>query len=240
MTAQFLDLWSDLSHTPLLWLTVTLVIYQAATWLYRRARAFPVLNPVLISIITVVALLLATGTPYEDYFDGARFIHFLLGPATVALAIPLHTYLRRVRELALPIAVALPIGALTAILSAVGLGRVLDLPTPVVLSLAPKSVTTPIAMGVAEQIDGVPSLTAVFVILTGILGGIMAPLLLDLLRVRDPSARGFAMGVTSHGIGTARALQMSEEAGAFSGLGMGLNGILTSFLVPLLMRLLGM
>jgi predicted murein hydrolase (TIGR00659 family) len=236
---RLIDVWQSLDGTPLLWLSVTLVVYQFAQWLYRRTE-IAWLNPVLTSIAAVAGILLVTGTDYADYFEGARLIHFLLGPATVALAVPLYQRIGKLRRMAAPIAVALVVGSLTAIAAAVGLGRLLGASTPTLLSLAPKSVTTAIAMGVSEKIGGLPPLTAVLVILTGIIGAVSARYLLDLLRVRDQSIRGFAIGLASHGIGTARAFQMDEEAGAFSGLGMGLNGILTALLIPLLAKLLGL
>lgn len=237
--ARLLAVGRELAATPLLWLTITVLVYQAAGWLYRRAAGFPLLNPVLVSVALVVALLLLTGTPYDVYFDGARLIHFLLGPATVALAVPLARYARKLRRMGPAILVTLLVGSVVAVLAAVGLGRGLGLSGAALRSFAPKSVTTPIAMGVAEEVGGIPSLTAVLVILTGIVGAMTAGPLLALLRVREPAVRGFAIGVASHGIGTARAFQMSEEAGAFSGLGMGLNGMLTAFLVPLFAHWLG-
>jgi predicted murein hydrolase (TIGR00659 family) len=239
MMCRLHDLWPSLATTPLLWLSVTLVIYQLAQALYQRT-GWAWLNPVLTSIAAVAAVLLATGTDYADYFEGARFIHFLLGPATVALAVPLYHRIGKLRRMAAPIAVALVVGALTAAVTAVGLGRLLGASDPTLRSLAPKSVTTAIAMGVAEEIGGLPPLTAVLVILTGITGAVTARWLLDRLRVHDPATRGFAIGIAAHGIGTARAFQMDEEAGAFSGLGMGLNGILTALLIPLLAKLLGL
>jgi predicted murein hydrolase (TIGR00659 family) len=240
MADRLIGVWLRLAETPLLWLTLTLAVYQVASWLYRRSNSLAVLNPVLLSILLVVALLLVTGTPYGTYFEGAQLIHFLLGPATVALAIPLYEHMGELREASLPILVALPLGCVVALCSAVGMGWLLGASGVTLLSLAPKSITTPIAIGVSEAIGGVPSLTAVFVILTGIIGAVTAKSLLDLLRVEDPSARGFAIGLSSHGIGTARAFQMSEEAGALSGLAMGLNGTLTAFLAPILVRLLNL
>ncbi len=238
MAPKLLSVWNDLAQTPLLWLTVTLVIYQIASWLYRRANFMALLNPVLVAIVLVVIVLLVTRTPYQVYFDGAQFVHFLLGPTTVALAVPLYGYIQKLRQRAFPILGALLAGSVTAIVSAVGMGQFLGLADLTLRSLAPKSVTTPIAMGVSEKIGGLPALTAVLVILTGILGAVTAEYILRFLRIRDPSIRGFTIGLASHGIGTARAFQMDEETGAFSGLGMGLNGVVTAFLAPFLMKLL--
>ncbi len=231
--------WGAVVRGPLLWLTVTLLVYLASQWLHARTGS-TWLNPVLISVISMSTLLFLTRTPYVDYAEATRFIHFLLGPATVALAVPLYHRLDRLRSLAGPVTVALICGALTAVISAIGLGKLLGASDLSLLSLAPKSVTTPIAMGIAEKIGGQPSLTAVLVILTGIIGAVGGKAILDWLRIGDPAVRGFAIGVASHGIGTARAFQMDEETGAFAGLGMGLNGILTAIIVPVIVDLLNL
>ncbi|MDR0776520.1 MAG: LrgB family protein [Azonexus sp.] len=234
MTPPLSELWAYLAASPLLGLTLTLLAYQGALWLYRRTGANPLANPVLLAVGLLVLFLSLTSTPYETYFSSAQFIHFLLGPATVALAIPLYMQIRRVRAMLLPIAVGLLAGSLTAILSAVLIGRLLGASSSTQLSLAPKSVTTPIAMGIAEHIGGIPSLAAVLVIFTGIIGAVGARHVFDAMRLRDPAIRGFAIGIAAHGIGTARAFQINEQSGAFAALAMGLNGVLTAFLAPLL------
>jgi predicted murein hydrolase (TIGR00659 family) len=239
MTGRFSEIWVYLSTTPLLGLTTTLLAYQAAFWIYRRLGMNPLANPVALSVAFLVALLWATGTPYQTYFDGAQFVHFLLGPATVALAVPLYANLGKLKKNLVPVLGALLAGSLVAALSAVGVGWLLGADRVTLLSLAPKSVTTPIAMGIADKLGGLPSLTAVLVVCTGILGAVLARGTLNLLRVHEHEVRGFAVGVAAHGIGTARAFQVSETAGAFAGLGMGLNGMLTAFLFPLLVTLWG-
>jgi predicted murein hydrolase (TIGR00659 family) len=237
---QVAELWVYLAASPLLGLTLTLVVYQGAYLIYRRVNFHPLANPVLLAVAALAALLTVTGTPYRTYFDGAQFVHFLLGPATVALAIPLYAQWPKLKAMWLPLLLALLAGSLTAIFSAVAIAWLLGGSTATLLSLAPKSVTTPIAMGVAERIGGLPSLTAVLVIITGILGAVGARTLYGWLRITDPAVRGFAIGIASHGIGTARAFQVSEQAGAFAALAMGLNGLLTAVLVPLLLPLLGL
>lgn len=237
MTPRISDVWVYLSASPLLGLTLTLVAYQAAYWIYQRAGFNPLLNPVLLAILMLVTALTFTGTSYATYFDGAQFVHFLLGPATVALAVPLYLQFDRLKKLALPLAGALLAGSVTAIVSALGIAWALGAADSTLLSLAPKSVTAPIAMGIAEKIGGIPSLTAVLVIMTGVSGAMMAKYVLDVLRISDHGVRGFAVGIAAHGIGTARAFQVSEQAGAFAGLGMGLNGLVTALLVPLLLVL---
>ena len=239
MTPRINELWVYLSASPLLGLTLTLLAYQGAFWIYRRTGCHPLANPVLIAVSVLVSILMLTGTSYETYFAGAQFVHFLLGPATVALAIPLYTQFKRVRAMLWPVVAGLVIGSLTAALSAVAIGRLFGASLPTQLSLAPKSVTTPIAMGIAERIGGIPSLTAVLVIVTGIIGAVAARYIFDALRLRDPAIRGFAIGIASHGIGTARAFQVNEQSGAFAALAMGLNGALTALLLPLLGHWLG-
>lgn len=227
--------WVYLSASPLFWLTMTLVAYQLAFRIYQRSGQRPLANPVLLSILILVSLLTVTGTPYVRYFEGAQFVHFLLGPATVALAIPLYGQFKRLTRMAAPLGLALLGGSLTAMLSAVFVGYWFGGSLPTLLSLAPKSVTTPIAMGIAEQIGGLPSLAAVMVIATGILGAMAAQMLYRWLGIRDDAVAGFSMGVAAHGIGTARAFQLSETMGAFAALGMGLNGLLTALALPGLM-----
>lgn len=234
------DIWVYLTASPLLWLTVTLAVYLAGQWLFQRSGGRALFNPVALAIALLVGILLTTDTPYATYFQGAQFIHFLLGPATVALAIPLYLHWERVRRLLVPILAGLLAGSLTAILSAIGLAALLGASPRTLLSLAPKSVTTPVAMGIAEKIGGLPSLTAVLVILTGVIGAVAAPALLRGLRIHDDAIKGLAIGVAAHGIGTARAFQISTLAGAFAGLAIGLNALLTAVLVPLLARLLGL
>lgn len=228
------DTWVYLSASPLFHLTLTLVAFQAAGLLFEKMGRNPLLNPVLGAVLIVVAVLVLTGTDYGTYFEGAQFVHFLLGPATVALAVPLYRQWHRVRRSALAIAVSLVAGSLTAILSAVCVAWILGGSEAVLASLAPKSVTAPVAMGIAEKLGGLPSLTAVLVIVTGILGAMLGPKLLDMTGIVDWRARGLAIGTASHGIGTARALQVNETAGAFSGLAMGLNALATALLLPLI------
>jgi predicted murein hydrolase (TIGR00659 family) len=239
MSGRITDIWVYLSASPLLWLTATMLAYQGAYWIYRKAGMNPLANPVAIAVAALVALLWSTGTPYSTYFEGAQFVHFLLGTATVALAVPLHANLDTLRKNLLPLGGALLAGSVTAALTAVGIGWALGASRETLLSLAPKSATAPIAMGVAEKLGGLPSLTGVLVVTTGILGAVLARGTLNLLRIHDHAVRGFAVGVAAHGIGTARAFQVSETMGAFAGLAMGLNGLLTAFLFPVLLELWG-
>jgi predicted murein hydrolase (TIGR00659 family) len=230
---DFVEIWSYLARDPLLWLTLTLVAYGIGDAAFRASGRKPIVNPVLIAVAILALLLHVTGTSYATYFDGAKFVHFMLGPATVALAVPLHANLSRIRATAIPMLAALLTGSLVAMLSAVGIARALGVERDILLSLLPKSATAPVALGVSDQIGGSPTLTAVLVITTGIVGAIIATPMLNALGIRDYRARGFALGVASHGIGTARAFQVNETAGAFAGIGMGLNALLTALLAPL-------
>jgi predicted murein hydrolase (TIGR00659 family) len=227
-------LWVYLQQEPLLWLTATLAAYAFGHWLHRAVGGSPLVNSVAVAITVLVGVLVFSGTTYSTYFEGAQFVHFLLGPATVLLAVPLFRNFSRVRRLLVPMLVALLLGSVTAIVSAIGVAALLGASTETIFSLAPKSATTPIAMGIAEEIGGLPSLTAALVIITGILGAMVVTPLLNMLRVTDWAARGFAVGVASHGIGAARAFQVNQLAGTFAGIAMALNALLTALLVPLL------
>ena len=238
MSDDLHQIWVYLSANPLAGLTLTLVAYQCGLWLFEKLGRRPVLNPVLIAVVLIAGVLSLSGIDYRTYFDGAQFVHFLLGPATVALAVPLYNQFQEVRRSALALVVALLVGSAASALSAVALVWVFGGSAATILSMAPKSVTSPIAMGVSEQIGGLPSLTAVFVIITGIVAASLGTWVLNLVRVKDWRARGFGMGVAAHGIGTARALQVNEMAGAFAGLGMGLNGLATALLLPTLYHLI--
>jgi predicted murein hydrolase (TIGR00659 family) len=235
MDNEAFALWVYLARTPLLWLTVTILAYCLCDRISAALHRAPLANPVLMSMCLVGLLVRGTGTPYATYFDGAQFIHFLLGPATVALGIPLYQNRRLVLRSILPMACALLAGSVTAMLSAVLIARFLGASPATVASIAPKSVTAAVAMGISGRLGGDPALTAVLVILTGILGAIIVTPLLNRLRIADKRARGFAAGLAAHGIGTARAFQVDPLAGTFAGIAMGLNALLTAVLVPLLL-----
>jgi len=232
------SLWVYLSQSPLLWLSVTLLVYAIADAVSLRTHQHPLANPVLHSMWIIGAFLLFTGTSYTSYFAGAQFVHFLLGPATVALAVPLYENRKVVATAILPMLVALAAGSITAVASVVLLAEAAGLPRAVILSMAPKSVTAGVAMGISESLHADPSLTAVAVILTGIMGAIAVTPLMNRMRITDFRARGFAVGIAAHGIGTARAFQVDEVAGVFAGIAMSLNALVTSLLVPLAVTLL--
>lgn len=234
MNAQpFFELWVYLAASPLAGLTVTLVAYAIGWWCYARTGMHPLANPVLIAVGLIVGVLTATGTSYQTYFDGAQFVHFLLGPAVVGLAVPLAREWGSVRRLAVPIVGALVAGSMVALVSVVAIAHGLGASSATLYSLVPKSVTAPIAMGIAEKIGGLPALAAVFAVTTGILGAALGKFVLDACRIADWRARGFALGLAAHGIGTARAFQVNADAGAFAGLAFALHGLLAAILFPL-------
>lgn len=240
--AEFVQLWVYLSSTPLFGLTATLLVYVLAQAFYAHMGQAAWANPVLWSVLVLALGLTLTGTAYPTYFSGAQFIHFLLGPAVVALGWPL--WLRRdvLRARLGRFVLAALAGGAAAAVSATGLAWLLDLPHDVLLSLAPKSVTAPVAMGVAEKIGGIPALAAVFAVVTGMVGALSGKYLFDLLRIGYDHtgwmARGFALGTAAHGIGAARALQVHADAGAWAALALGLQVVLASVLMPLLARML--
>lgn len=217
--------------TPLLWLTATLAVFEACDTLSKRSGRHPLCHPVLWSTPALIALLLATGTPYATYSDATMPISFLLGPAVVGLAVPVWRDRARIRRLAVPITLALAAGAITSVACAVGILAALGAPREILASIAPHSTTSPVAMAIAGQIGGIPSLAAVLVLFTGVLGAMIATPLLNLLGIRDYRARGFAVGVTAHGIGAARAFQVDSTAGALASLGMALSAVGTAALL---------
>ena len=237
--AEVVQLWVHLSSTPLFGLTATLVAFVAANAGCERVQRAPWANPVLWSIVGIGAVLLATRTPYPKYFAGAQVVHVLLGPAVVALAWPLWLRRAEIRRRGVALGVAALVGGGAAALSTIMLAWAFGLPGELVRSLAPKSVTTPVAMGIAERIGGIPALAAVFTILTGITGALSARILLNLLRIDSWRTRGFALGTTSHGLGVARSLQVEADAGAYAGIALGLQVLLASVLMPLAFRWLG-
>lgn len=221
-------IWSYLSRDPLVWLAATLAAYWIGDRLSLAVGRKPWANPVLIAVLLLAVLLVGTGTPYRAYFEGAQFVHFLLGPATVSLAVPLWRNAPLLKRAALPVLAALVAGSVTAIVVALAVAAAFGV-DDVLLA--------PVAIGVAERMGGEPTLAAVLVLMTGLIGALVATPLLNALRVTDWRARGLSIGVAAHGLGTARAFQVNPTAGTFAGLGMGLNAILTALIAPWLLRL---
>jgi predicted murein hydrolase (TIGR00659 family) len=235
----FFHVWTYLQTQPLLGLTATLCTWELASMIDAKAGQKAITNPVLLSIVFLSAALLITHTPYAAFFAGAQYVHFLLGPATVALAVPMFNNLPTIKRDFLAIIIALAAGSLVASTSAMVIAHALGASNAIVVSLGPKSVTTPIAMGIAQDLGGSPSLAAVFVLITGMLGTVICTAVFRLCRIRDWRAQGLAAGTAAHGIATARMLNINLTAGVFGGVAIGLNGIATSLFLPLLVRIFG-
>lgn len=225
--------WDWLVASPLFGITLTLATYALGRWLHRRTSS-PLLQPVVVAIVLTAGVLLACDIDYEQYLAGGDYVAFWLGPATVALALPLHQEWHLVRRAAVPVLAGVIAGALVSVLAAIGVTALAGGSRELQLTMSPKAATTPVSIALSTQIGGIPALTAVLTILAGILGAVAGPWVLDRLGVRDPRARGIALGAVSHGIGTSRALQEDRTEGAFSALSMALSALATSALVPLL------
>ena len=231
-------MWTDLVATPLFGITLTLVVYLLAQQIYKRVNSVWA-NPVLVSIVTIILLLKAAGVEYRDYAHGGDILLFLLGPSVVALAVPLYQRREEIWQRKRPILIGIFAGSLASILSACGLAWILRGSQEVILSLAPKSVTTPIAISIVEKIGGIAPLTAAIVVLTGCLGAVCGPEFCRRIGVTSPVATGLAVGTAAHGIGTARMFEVDRLAGAVAGLAIGLNGLITTFLLSFLMAFIG-
>ena len=230
------EIWVYLSGNPLSALFLTLLAYQIGLWCYKKSGQHPFTNPVMIAVLLLAAFLQITGLSYQQYFEGAQFVHFLLGTATVALAVPIYQGLTAVkgqtfRTLVL-LSAALLVGGALSIGSALGTAHLLGANLDIVQSLWSKSVTAPIAMGVSERIGASPTLTALFAIVTGILGAAVGTWLFNSMGMKRWWVRGFTMGLAAHGIGTARAFSVHPEAGRYASLGMGLHGIFGALQIP--------
>ena len=231
------ETWDWVTHSPVFFLLVTLAGYELGRTL-RARTAHPLAQPVLVAVVLVVAVISGLHIDYRTYRSGAGLIAFLLGPATVALAIPLHRQTHRLRGVVGPMLVALVAGSVVSVASGIVLVRLLGGSEALARTMGPKSTTTPVAIALADRFDGIPELAAVFAIIVGTLGAVLGPTLLDRLRIGDPRARGLAVGAVSHGIGTARMLHESPVEGAFAGLSMGLTALVTCIVMPLLVPLL--
>ena len=229
--------YAALLSSPLFCIPLTLAAYLVGTRIYTASGNNTFLQPVVSGILLVISAITVLDIPYDQYFKAAEIIHFLLSTATVALAIPLYQNIKYIRASMRPLLLTLFMSGVIACCTAVGIAWLLGASNEIMLSLAPKSITTPFAMGVSESIGGYPSLTAGFVIFTGIVIAVAATPIFKWLNINDPIVQGGAMGMIGHGIGTARALELSNKTGAFSALSMGLMGVYTSVLLPYAIRL---
>ena len=234
---SIVEIWVYLSGSPLFALFITLAAYQIGLWVYKSSKQNPLANPVAIAIILVASMIQYVDMPYSTYFEGAQFIHFLLGSATVSLAIPIYLGLSSLKGRALPLLASLMAGGLASIFSAVNIAKLLGANASITGAMYPKSVTAPIAMGIAERIGVSPTLTAIFAVTTGILGAILAPFIFNALGMKEWWQRGYAIGIGAHGIGTSRAFSIHPEAGTYASLAMGMNGVISAVAIPFLYHL---
>lgn len=232
------DIWVYLSGDPLFALIITLATYQLGYLLYVRANRHPLVNPVAISVFLTCITIDVLDMPYEKYFEGAQFVHFLLGTATVALAVPIYNGFKRMQGKILHIWVALTAGSTVSIVSAVAIAKLMGASDNIVGSMYTKSVTTPIAMGIAERLSVSPTLTAVFTVITGMLGAILAPYIMNAIKVQQWWIRGTAIGVGAHGLGITRAFSVNQEAGIYASMAMGLNGVISAIALPVVLGFL--
>lgn len=233
------EIWVYLSGSPLFALVLTLSAYWLGVTLYERSERNPVANPVLIAVLIVATTLVLLDLPYESYFEGAQFVHFMLGTATVALAIPIYKGWTSLRGRFGVLLLALVAGGIASVGVALGVAHLVGLDATLTGGLVAKSVTAPIAMGIAERIQVSPTLTAVYAVITGVLGAVLGRYLMDAMKMTQWWQRGFALGVASHGIGTSRAFSIHPEAGTYASLGMGMHGVLGAVVIPYAVSWLG-
>lgn len=227
-----------ITTTPLIWLLLTMGAFKVGIIVYEKFNKHTLLQPIIVSYVIIMSVLLLSGASYEEYFKGVEIIHFFLGPATVALALPLYRNLKFIKSLFMPILITLLVAGSFSIIIAIILLWALDAQLPTILSMTTKSITAPIAIITSEQIGAIPSLAVGFVLITGIIGALLGTFIFKLMRIKHDTSKGFALGVISHGIGTARAFEISEKAAAFSALAMGLTGVLTAVFLPLIIQFL--
>lgn len=232
------EIWVYLAGSPLFALVLTLAAYSLGLSLYERSGKHPLANPVLIALILVAGTLTVGDIPYQMYFEGAQFVHFLLGTATVSLAIPIYKGLSSLQERMGILFMAMSAGGLTSIAVAVGVLKLMGADDSLMQGMYAKSVTAPIAMGIAERIQASPTLTAVFAVTTGVLGAVLGRFVLNSAGVTAWWQRGFALGVAAHGIGTSRALSVHPVAGTYASLGMGMHGVVSAIVLPLIFRVM--
>lgn len=228
----------EIMNNPIILLAITFGIYYVARQI-QKWTGWVVLNPILITIAALIALLQLTGISYETYEQGGQYIDFWLKPAIVALGVPLYQHLGQIRRQLLPILMSQLVGCLVGLVSVTLIASALGASHEVIVSLAPKSVTTPIAMEVCKTSGGIPSLTAAIVVIVGLFGAVFGFKILEVWHVRNPFSQGISMGTAAHAVGTSRAMEKGETYGAYSSLGLILNGVLTALLTPFVLKLLG-
>ena len=224
---------------PIFLLAVTFGLFFGAKWLQKRTGLM-LLNPILLTMALLIILLKWSGISYETYTEGGHLIEFWLRPAVVALGVPLYLQLETIKKQLLPILLSQLVGCIVGVVSVVLIARWLGAPQEIIYSLAPKSVTTPIAMEVTKTLGGIPSRTAAVVVCVGLLGGILGMKTMQITHIGSPMAQGLSLGTAAHAVGTSTAMDISSKYGAFASLGLTLNGILTALLTPTILSLLGL
>ncbi len=228
----------ELVNHPLFGVMLTLVSFEIGKKIYQRCRV-ALFNPMLIAVILIITTLLLFDIPVASYEKGGDILSFFLGPVTVVLAFPLYRQLSLLKENLFPILIGIFVGVITAIVSVLFLGKLMGLDDIVLLSMAPKSITTPIGIELSKSVGGIQAITILGIVVTGITGAIVAPFLCDIFRIRNKVARGVAIGVSSHAVGTSKAIEMGEVEGAMSGLAISLAGVITIVVLPILLKVLG-
>lgn len=222
--------------TPVFGVVITIIIFSISRKVNGKIKS-PLLNPILVSIVSIICILMIFNVDYGTYNKGGSIISFFLGPATVALAVPLYKQIKLLKENLLPILIGITVGSFTGIISVIILSKLFKLDNLLLLSLVPKSTTSAIAIDISSEIGGNAALVIAFVILTGVGGYIMGPSLFKLFKINNKIAKGIAIGTTSHAVGTAKAIELGETEGAMSSLAIGVAGLVTVFLAPLILRI---
>lgn len=227
-----------IASTPLTWILLTLCAFKLGIIIYEKTNKHALFQPIIIAYVIIIPVLLVTNISYEEYFASVEVIHFFLGPATVALALPLYKNITYIKSLFVPILLTLIIGGTFSIISAISILWLFDAQLSTILSMTTKSITAPIAVITSKQIGAIPSLALGFIIITGVVGALFGNIVFKVMKIKSDVSKGFALGLTSHAIGIARALEISDKATAFGALGMGLFGIFTAIFLPIIIHLI--
>lgn len=227
---------SILTDNILFGLVLSLIAFEIGLFIYKKTK-FPLFNPLLIAIALVIGFLVIFDIDYDLYNEGAQFINMFLGPATVVLALPLYKQLKLLKKYLMPILIGIFVGSSVSITSVIFLSYIFGLDKTITISLLPKSVTTPIGIEISNQLGGLQPVTILAIVISGIFGAIIAPLLCKIFKIKNKVAIGIALGTSSHAIGTTKALEFGETEGAMSSLSIGLAGIITVFLAPIFFKI---
>lgn len=227
----------DLLNTPIFGIVISIICFEVGIILMRKTK-FPLFNPLLVAITLIVGILVIFNIPIESYKLGGDMIAFFLSPITIVLAVPLYRQFELVKKHFLPIVVGITTGVVTSFISVVFLSKILGLDESLCFSLIPKSITTPMGVALSDTINGISGITVIAVILTGICGAVISPLIFKLIKLNNPVAEGIAIGTSAHAVGTSKAIEMGEIHGAMSGVSIGIAGIVTVVLVPILINIL--